>query len=100
MQWIGDPEMPLTPTFIDDVAATLAAVGTRDASAAKVWHVPQPSVTTGRALAAEACRQAGTELRLVRYESAPVRGCSGGADQAVGLPSFDSPRSSSPLSCA
>jgi hypothetical protein len=30
-------------------------------------------VTTGRALAAEACRQAGTRLRLVRHGSARVR---------------------------
>jgi nucleoside-diphosphate-sugar epimerase len=73
VQWLGDPDLPLTPTFVDDFAATLAAVGTRDASAAAVWHVPHPGVTTGRALAAEACRQAGTRLRLVRHGSARVR---------------------------
>ncbi|SFO73988.1 Nucleoside-diphosphate-sugar epimerase [Geodermatophilus dictyosporus] len=73
VQWFGDPDLPLTPTFVDDFAATLAAVGTRDTSDAAVWHVPHPGVTSGRALAAEACRQAGTRLRLVRHGSARVR---------------------------
>jgi nucleoside-diphosphate-sugar epimerase len=73
VQWFGDPDLPLTPTFIDDFAATLAAVGTGDAPGPAVWHVPHPGVTTGRTLAAEACRQAGTRLRLVRHGSRRVR---------------------------
>ncbi len=73
VQYLGDPDLPLTPTFIDDFAATLAAAGTADTSDAGVWHVPHPGVTTGRTLAAEACRQAGTRLRLVRHGSAQVR---------------------------
>ena len=72
VQWPGNPDLPLTPTFIDDFAATLAAAGTEDASVAGVWHVPHPDATTGRALAAEACRQAGTRLRLLRFRSAQV----------------------------
>jgi nucleoside-diphosphate-sugar epimerase len=55
VQWFGDPDLPLTVTFVDDFAATLAAVGTRDTSAAAVWHVPHP------------------RLRLVRHGSARVR---------------------------
>ncbi|MGY1666397.1 NAD-dependent epimerase/dehydratase family protein [Geodermatophilus sp. SYSU D00696] len=70
VQWVGDPDLPLTPTYVDDFAATLAAAGTRDTSDAGVWHVPHPGVTTGRALAAEACRQAGTTLRLVAHPGA------------------------------
>ncbi|HYO34556.1 MAG TPA: NAD-dependent epimerase/dehydratase family protein [Geodermatophilus sp.] len=73
VQYLGDPDLPLTPTFIDDFAATLAAAGTADTSDAGVWHVPHPGATTGRALASEAFRQAGTRLRLVRHGSARVR---------------------------
>ena len=73
VQWIGDPDLPLTPTSIDDFAATLAAAGTTDTSDSGVWHVPHPAPTTGRALAAEACRQAGTRLRLMAHGSARVR---------------------------
>ena len=73
VQWFGDPDLPLTPTSVDDFAATMAAAGTRDTSDAGVWHVPHPAPTSGRALAAEACRQAGTRLRLVSHGSARIR---------------------------
>ncbi|MGY1672423.1 NAD-dependent epimerase/dehydratase family protein [Geodermatophilus sp. SYSU D00710] len=73
VQWVGDPDLPLTPTHVDDFAATLAAAGTRDTSDAGVWHVPHPGVTTGRGLAAEACRQAGTALRLVAHPGGRLR---------------------------
>ncbi|MGY1650219.1 NAD-dependent epimerase/dehydratase family protein [Geodermatophilus sp. SYSU D01119] len=73
VQWIGDPDLPLTPTLIDDFAATLAAAGAGDTSDAAVWHVPHPAPTTGRALAAEACRQAGTRPRLTAHGSARIR---------------------------
>ncbi len=67
VHWIGDPDLPLTPTFVDDFARTVAVLGLRDTADAGVWHVPHPGRTTGRQLAAEACRQAGTRLRLLRH---------------------------------
>jgi nucleoside-diphosphate-sugar epimerase len=73
VHWVGDPDLPLTPTFIGDFARTVAVLGLADSSDAAVWHVPHPAPTTGRALAGEACRQAGTRLRLRRHGSAQVR---------------------------
>ncbi len=73
MQWFGDPDLPLTPTSVDDVAATMAAAGTRDTSDAGIRHVPHPAATSGRTPAAEACRQAGTRLRSVSHGSARIR---------------------------
>lgn len=73
VHWIGDPDLPLTPTFVGDFATTLAVLGTTDTADAGVWHVPHPGQTTGRGLAAEACRQAGTRLRLMAHGSAQVR---------------------------
>ena len=73
VHWIGDPDLPLTPTFVDDFARTVAVLGMQDTSDAAVWHVPHPGRTTGRELAAEACRQAGTRLRLLRYGHRQVR---------------------------
>lgn len=73
VHWLGDPDLPLTPTFVDDFARALAVVGREDPSDAGVWHVPHPGSTTGRALAAEACRQAGTRLRLWPHGTAQVR---------------------------
>jgi nucleoside-diphosphate-sugar epimerase len=37
---IGDPDMPHTWTFVDDVARTLAVLGTDSRAWGKVWHVP------------------------------------------------------------
>lgn len=73
VHWIGNPDLPLTPTFVDDFARTVAVLGVQDTSDAAVWHVPHPGPTTGRELAAEACRQAGTRLRLLRYGHRQVR---------------------------
>jgi nucleoside-diphosphate-sugar epimerase len=73
VHWVGNPDLPLTPTFIGDFGRTLATVGVSDSSAAGVWHVPHPGVTTGRELAAEACRQAGARLRLFRHGSGHIR---------------------------
>ncbi|MET1006695.1 MAG: hypothetical protein ABWX96_14185, partial [Propionibacteriaceae bacterium] len=69
----GDPDQPLTPTFIGDFGRTLAVVGAADTSSASVWHVPHPGVTTGRQLVIEACRQAGARLRMHRHGSAQIR---------------------------
>lgn len=71
--WFGDPDLPITPTLVDDFAATLVAVGTGDTGAAAVWHVPHPAPTTGRALAAEAFRQAGHPVRLHRHGARQLR---------------------------
>lgn len=71
--WFGDPDQPITPTYVDDFARTLTAVGIGDQSAAAVWHVPHPPAITGRQLALEVCRQAGTELRLWQVRAPLLR---------------------------
>ena len=73
VHWVGDPDLPVTPTFVDDFARTVAVAGLQDRSDAAVWHVPHPEPTTGRALAAEACRQAGTRLWLLRHGTRQAR---------------------------
>jgi hypothetical protein len=70
---VGNPDLPLTPTFIGDFGRTLAVVGANDSSTAGVWHVPHPGVTSGRELAAEACRQSRARLRVFRHGSAQLR---------------------------
>jgi nucleoside-diphosphate-sugar epimerase len=56
--WFGSPDLPITPTYIDDFARTIATVGREDHSERGIWHVPHPEPTTGRALIALAARQA------------------------------------------
>jgi nucleoside-diphosphate-sugar epimerase len=71
--WFGNPDLPITPTFLDDFARTLVAAGTEDPSEVAVWHVPHPEPTTGRALVQTACRQAGSRVRLMRHGTAQLR---------------------------
>ncbi|SNR25436.1 NAD-dependent epimerase/dehydratase family protein [Blastococcus mobilis] len=73
VHWVGDADLPLTPTYVDDFARTVAVLGLQDGADAAVSHVPHPEPTTGRTLAAEACRQAGTRLVLLRHGSRQVR---------------------------
>jgi nucleoside-diphosphate-sugar epimerase len=71
--WPGDPDQPITPTFVADFADTLVAVGLSRTTGARIWHVPHPAATTGRAFAAEAYRQAGHRLRLLGHPARRLR---------------------------
>lgn len=62
--WFGSPDLPITPTFIDDFARTIATVGREDSSDCATWHVPHPEPTTGRALVALAAGAAGRRAAL------------------------------------
>ena len=71
--WFGDPDLPITPTLVDDFARTIAAVGVGDTSSSAVWHVPHARPTSGRELVAEAARQAGTRARVMAHGSGQLR---------------------------
>lgn len=72
--WVGDPDRPITPTFVGDFARVLAVLGEQDGDdLGRVWHVPHPVPTTGRAFAAELARQAGSPTRLLHLGSRAVR---------------------------
>lgn len=73
VHWFGNPDLPLTPTFVGDFARTLVAVGCYDSGWATTWLVPHPDATTGRELAATACRLAGTQLRLSAHGTRQVQ---------------------------
>ena len=47
-RFIGDPDQPLTPTFIEDFARGLVVLGEREEALGEVWHVPTAEPTTGR----------------------------------------------------
>jgi nucleoside-diphosphate-sugar epimerase len=56
---IGDPDMPHTWTYIDDVAHTLATIGTDDRAWGKVWHVPSGPPRSQREMVAAFADAAG-----------------------------------------
>lgn len=47
----GDPDMPHSYTYADDVAEALAILGARDEADGRVWHLPTNPAESSRALA-------------------------------------------------
>jgi nucleoside-diphosphate-sugar epimerase len=48
--FIGDPDLPHTYSYVPDNAAGLATLGTDARAAGQVWHLPGPATVTTRAL--------------------------------------------------
>jgi len=48
--FIGDPDLPHTYSYVPDIAAGLATLGTDDRAVGEVWHLPGPETVTTRAL--------------------------------------------------
>ena len=48
--FIGNPDLPHTYSYVPDIAAGLATLGTDTRAAGQVWHLPGPATVTTRAL--------------------------------------------------
>jgi len=48
--FIGNPELPHTYSYVPDIAAGLATLGTDPRAVGEVWHLPGPQTVTTRAL--------------------------------------------------
>ncbi len=48
--FIGNPDLPHTYSYVPDIAAGLATLGTDKRAAGQVWHLPGPETVTTRAL--------------------------------------------------
>jgi nucleoside-diphosphate-sugar epimerase len=48
--FIGHPELPHTYSYVPDIAAGLATLGTDPRAVGEVWHLPGPQTVTTRAL--------------------------------------------------
>jgi len=49
--FLGDPSLPHTYSYVPDIAAGLATLGTDECAVGAVWHLPGPeTVTTGQLL--------------------------------------------------
>lgn len=73
--YVGDPDMPLTPSYVGDFAQALVTLAEQDDESVlgRVWHVPHPEPTTARAFVAEIGRQCGTRPRVVAVPVGAVR---------------------------
>ncbi len=48
--FIGDPDLPHTYSYVPDIAAGLATLGTDERAVGQVWHLPGPETVSTRAL--------------------------------------------------
>lgn len=47
-EFIGNPDLPHTYSYMPDIAAGLATLGSDDRAVGQVWHLPGPGTTTTR----------------------------------------------------
>lgn len=64
--WPGDPDLPMTATFIGDFGRALADLGQLDGVAGSVFHVQVAPVTTGRQFIETISRLAGASPKVGR----------------------------------
>jgi nucleoside-diphosphate-sugar epimerase len=48
--FVGNPNLAHTYSYVPDIAAGLATLGTDDRAVGEVWHLPGPETTTTRAV--------------------------------------------------
>jgi nucleoside-diphosphate-sugar epimerase len=63
-RFIGDPDVPLTPTFIEDFAGGLVVLGEREEALGEAWHVPTAEPTTGRRFVDMIFEECGGEAKV------------------------------------
>jgi nucleoside-diphosphate-sugar epimerase len=57
--FIGNPDLPHTYSYVPDIAAGLATLGTDPRAAGQVWHLPGPQTVTTRELLDLVAREVG-----------------------------------------
>jgi nucleoside-diphosphate-sugar epimerase len=62
--FIGNPDLPHTYSYVPDVAAGLATLGTDERAVGQVWHLPGPPTVTTRAIIDLIAADAGEQARI------------------------------------
>lgn len=63
---MGDPDMPHSYTYVEDIARALVTLGEREESLGRVWHLPTPPAESTRALNARLGRAVGLSIETQR----------------------------------
>jgi len=71
--FIGNPGLPHTYSYVPDIAAGLAALGTDARAVGQVWHLPGPATGTTRALLDLVAGQVGHQVAIRSLPKLAVR---------------------------
>ena len=71
--FIGNPDLPHTYSYVPDIAAGLATLGTDARAAGQVWHLPGPQTGTTRALLDLVAEQVGHPVGVRSVPKLAVR---------------------------
>jgi len=71
--FIGNPDLPHTYSYVPDIAAGLATLGTDPRAAGQVWHLPGPATVTTRALLDLIAGQVGHQVGVRSVPKLAVR---------------------------
>src|SRR5580700_4170441 len=71
--FIGNPALPHTYSYVPDIAAGLATLGTDARAAGQVWHLPGPATVTTRELLDLVAREAGHPVGIRSLPKLAVR---------------------------
>jgi nucleoside-diphosphate-sugar epimerase len=71
--FIGHPDLPHTYSYVPDIAAGLATLGTDARAAGQVWHLPGPQTVTTRALLDLVAAQVGHPVAIRSVPKLAVR---------------------------
>jgi nucleoside-diphosphate-sugar epimerase len=63
-RFIGDPDVPLTPTFVEDFAKGLVVLGEREDALGGAWHAPTAEPTTGRRFVRTIFEECGEDAKV------------------------------------
>jgi nucleoside-diphosphate-sugar epimerase len=72
--FIGDPDLPHTYSYVPDVAAGLATLGTDERAAGEVWHLPGPETLTTSAVLELVASEVGHPVGIRSLPKLAVRG--------------------------
>jgi nucleoside-diphosphate-sugar epimerase len=72
-RWPGDPDLPMTATYIGDFARVLVVLGQRDDTAGATYHVPVAPAITGRQFIELIAQSAATAPNVGRLTPQLVR---------------------------
>jgi nucleoside-diphosphate-sugar epimerase len=62
--FIGNPDLPHTYSYVPDIAAGLVTLGTDERAVGQIWHLPGPETVTTRALLALIADQINHQVKI------------------------------------